>query len=127
MTPEDNGKVLAVVDGEWDKAKQDYVMYATFEYSNLEGNEGWACDKTAAEVIAWINAGKIVFAKVGISENTYAVLLFTGFMYQDDNLFGVSFSGTAPASVQDVKEVQSIYIGYSALGISFDRQTGYLS
>lgn len=125
VTGTDNGKFLKVVQGAWTKATDFDVIYATFEYD--ESESAWTCDRTAEEVIGWINNGKLAFAKVQVAENTVAILPVTGLMYNEGDIFGVAFSAVAAADSADVRAVTSAYIGYSALGISCSIQTGYLS
>lgn len=125
VTGADNGKFLKVANGAWIKTSDFPVIYATFTYD--EGTSEWTCDRTAEEVIGWINADKIALARLQIAENQYAILPLTGLMYNEGMLFGVAFSVVGAASTADVRAVTSAYVGYSSLGISCSIETGYLS
>lgn len=125
VTNTDNGKFLKVINGAWTKQTDFPVIYATFTYD--ESESAWTCDRTIEEVIGWINANKIAFARVQVAENTVAILPVTGLMYNEGDIFGVAFSAVAAADSADVREVTSAYVGYSALGIACSIETGYLS
>lgn len=62
VTSDDNGSVLTVVEGEWDKAEapsgnNDFVV------TYIEDSGTVTADKTFAEITAAYNAGKKIYAK----------------------------------------------------------------
>lgn len=68
VTAEDDGKLLGVVDGAWDKThapSNDFVVTYTPGMS-------FTCDKTYAEIKAAYDADKIIIAKVGDNVASFA-------------------------------------------------------
>ena len=76
VTSADNGKVLGVVNGAWDKTESKGLFVATITYS--EGLAGYICDKTNEEILAAIAAGNTVVAKCGNDVYRLAKYLTTG-------------------------------------------------
>lgn len=62
VTAEDNGKVLMVVNGEWDAAE---IESNDFLVSYSEDNGEYSCDKTFSQVAVAVQANKNVRAKLG--------------------------------------------------------------
>ena len=66
VTADDNGSVLTVVEGEWDKAGAASAV-AVIEFT-LSGST-ISTDKTAAEIKSLIDSGKIVMGVMEVSED----------------------------------------------------------
>lgn len=126
VTGTDNGKVLKVVNGAWEKAaEQTPVIYP--EYSYDEENTEWVCDKTFEEIATWIAAGRVAIARLNIVGNTFGLIPIAGVIESDGNIVAVSFSIAAPSASDDVKLLTTVYIGHSELGIDVATGQGYLS
>lgn len=62
VTSSDNGKVLGVVSGAWNK--MDAPSGSDPFIATFSGSNGGTCDKTFAEIKAAIDAGRAVFASI---------------------------------------------------------------
>ncbi len=123
VTGSDNGKLLTVVNGAWNKAiAQIPVIYPTYTYV-----EGWECDTTFADLYEWIASGRMAIARIRLSESQEAYIPMSGIEYAESTPVGVAFAIAAPASYSDVKHLTSIYIGHGAEGIIVETDAGYLS
>lgn len=70
VTADDNGKVLTVVDGAWNKAEasggDSGVFVARFTYDQSTGK--YSCDKTSEEIHAAAEQGKAVLGMLDADE-----------------------------------------------------------
>ncbi len=76
VTADDNGKVLAVVEGAWDKANaiSDNDFIVTYTDS---GNDTYTSDKTFADIYSAYQAGQNVTAKMEIAGSTFDIFTLT--------------------------------------------------
>lgn len=95
VTSADNGKVLGVVNGAWDKTESKGLVVATITYN--VGLSGYICDKTNEEILAAIAAGNTVVAKYGDNLYRLAKYLTTG----DKTIY---FEWSNPSSNYQVKK-----------------------
>lgn len=83
VTAEDNGSVLTVVEGEWDKAlggAGDFLVEFTIDLS--QGEPSVTADHTIAEIFAAYQQGKNI---KGVAETGETVTLFFFSSYMEEN------------------------------------------
>lgn len=79
VTSSDNGKVLAVVDGQWDKTELSggvLLVHGTGSFA-----DGWTMDKTPAEIQSAYNAGAFIsFVLEGIDQHVIptSIMFYSG-------------------------------------------------
>lgn len=108
VTTDDNGKVLTVVEGEWNKATlHDNLFIAT--YTNDSGT--MTCDKTFDEIATAIKTGKRIIAKtaMGMGNNKMEVICQHNVtVTSDENITGVGFSGILVSELDHTLTVMNI-------------------
>lgn len=130
VTSEDNGKVLTVVGGEWDKAEPSggnesivtfTIGYDPSDYSN------YICDKTYDELMAAITAKKILlgcfytdstyytFTHINASSDDGYIVCWTGLQYEymsfpEDDTWGNMYTYFFINSDNTISYGPSLYI-----------------
>lgn len=99
VTAADNGKVLAVVEGAWDKASGG-ALVVTF----TENDGTWSTDKTKSEIIEALESGRTVYGTTSTGELfpvAYYSVMGVAFLYMHvtNNVLSVDEYGIAPFGV----------------------------
>ena len=124
VTNEDNGKVLTVVDGEWDKAAASggaRVVYVDF--ARDEDGENYTTDADIYEVATAYNNGATIFARIRYTEDFEDILLslLRFDYYEDEPTFtfeGVDINYSEPSSSSFY--IEGPHIVWNTEGITLD-------
>lgn len=117
VTSEDNGDVLTVVNGEWDKAAPSGgggvldVNITTTDWTH------GTSDKTSAEIASAINAGEVINAKI-VGEGVFIPLMLDAFSYDT-----VEFKSITFLTSDNMLEVYTVGVNPSAVYIQYHTYT----
>lgn len=115
VTSADNGKVLTVVEGEWNKGEAGGSDIFVVNIALNEETGTFTSDKTYSEMEAAYNSNKIIICKTKINSMRHHTMDLFLYNYDDTPYFYIDF-GVVTGEDEGVNGVRAIRLKHSSTG-----------